>query len=118
MFGSHQNTWLISFSCSSLKRRVSEAETCPDTEDTRPGGTNRVRTPDAGTVRQISQLDSDLGVAPLGDALPAEQVSTGRAGGVPPRLQTQDAASGVGVGVHRMLRTKDTWIKGTRRSEV
>lgn len=64
-----------------------------------------------GPVHQ-NQLDSwsgpDLGVAPLGDALPAEDVSTGGAGGVPPGLQAQDAASGGGVGGHRAPRTRST----------
>ena len=36
-------------------------------------------------------LNVYLGVAPLRDALPAEEVSAGRGGGVPPGLQAQDA---------------------------
>lgn len=47
--------------------------------------------------------NADLHVAPLGDALPAEEVSAGSARGVPPLLQAQDAPSHSGSGAVRLL---------------
>lgn len=49
---------------------------------------------------------TDLGVAPLCDALPAEEVTTGGGGGVSPLLQTQDAAGSFGAGAVCVLRTE------------
>lgn len=46
-----------------------------------------------------------LGVAPLRDALPAEEVSTGGAGGVSPVLQAEDAAGSRGARGVCALRT-------------
>lgn len=51
-----------------------------------------------------------LGVAPLSYALPAEQVSTGCAGGVPPGLQAEDAAGGRRGGALRAIRTANKEI--------
>lgn len=49
-----------------------------------------------------------LGVAPLSDALPAEEVSAGRGSGVPSHLQAKDAAGRSGVGALCALRTENT----------
>lgn len=49
----------------------------------------------------------DLGVAPLCDALPAEEVSTGSGRGVSPLLQAEDAADNSGTCALCMLRTGD-----------
>lgn len=47
-----------------------------------------------------TQRTLGLAVAPLGDTVPAEQVTTGRGRAVPPWLQTEDTAS---LGAHTAL---------------
>lgn len=51
---------------------------------------------------------ADLHVAPLGDALPAEEVSTGSRCGVSPLLQAEDAPCHSRACAPCMLRTADT----------
>ncbi len=55
--------------------------------------------------------ESDLGVAPLCDALPAEEVSTGGGGGVSPLLQAEDTAGSSGPWALSVLRTADTQVR-------
>lgn len=52
--------------------------------------------------------EPDLGVTPLCDALPAEEVSTGGGGGVSPLLQTEDTAGSSGAGALCALGTGNT----------
>lgn len=47
----------------------------------------------------------DLGVAPLCDALPAEEMTTGSGRGVSPLLQAEDAADDSGTCALRTLTT-------------
>lgn len=51
-------------------------------------------------------VHTDLGVAPLCDALPAKQVSTGGGGGVSPLLQAEDAEGSSGAGALSVLWTE------------
>lgn len=61
-------------------------------------------------------LGSDLGVAPLSDALPAEEVSTGGGGRVSSLLQTQNTAGDSGTRAVAALRTADT--KSSRQQHM
>lgn len=56
----------------------------------------------------VSWHHPDLGVAPLCDALPAEEVSTGGWGGVSPLLQTEDTAGSSGARALCVLGTGNT----------
>lgn len=57
---------------------------------------------------------TNLSVAPLRDALPAEEVSTRSRGRVSPLLQAQDAAGASGAGAPGLLRTAETQCEAFR----
>lgn len=58
----------------------------------------------------LKMVHTDLGVAPLCDALPAKQVSTGGGGGVSPLLQAEDAEGSSGAGALSVLWTTQTYF--------
>lgn len=58
----------------------------------------------------LKMVHTDLGVAPLCDALPAKQVSTGGGGGVSPLLQAEDAGGSSGAGALSVLWTTQTYF--------
>lgn len=59
-------------------------------------------------MRGHNDFRADLHVAPLGDALPAEEVSAGSRCGVSPLLQAEDTPRHSRARARCMLRTADT----------